>query len=354
MIDTRLSHWLELHAEALHAGHADVSWELLKQLGDAHIFRHGVASSHGGLGNSIKQAIEAIAHVAEYSLTAAFVAWSQRTYIQYILHAELQQRQPRFAQLLAGEYAGATGLSNAIKYLSGCESLNIQAEAEGDAWRLNGVLPWVTNFHPQGFSVAIAAQSEQGAKLFLVPSNRIGFQRQPNLDLIGLRGSSTAAAQLKDLYVTEADLLSHDAQHSLSQLRPEFVGLQCSLAIGLTRQCLKNIQHKKHAALLHPQLNHLQLQLQQHVQALYQGLAEQQFVAHPQRLYQIRIGLSELSQQAIQLELISSGGQCYLNRHNASGTGFLRRLTEAAFIPIVSPSVLQLQYELDSVQRKVS
>lgn len=354
MIDTHLSNWLELHAEALHAGHADVSWELLKQLGDADIFRHGVATAHGGLGDSLQQAIEAIAQVAEYSLTAAFVAWSQRTYIHYIVHADLTHAKARFAQLLAGEYAGATGLSNAIKYLSGCEALNIQADVEGEAWRLNGRLPWVTNFHPQGFSVAVAAHSDAGTKLFLVPSNRIGFQRQPNLDLIGLRGSSTAAATLTDLFVTEADVLSHDAQLTLHQLRPAFVGLQCGLAIGLIRRCVKNIQDKKHAALLHPQLSHLQQQLQQQLQELYQGLAQQQFIAHPQALYQIRIALSALSQQAIQLELVSSGGQCYLNGDDPSGSGFARRLTEAAFIPIVTPSVLQLQHELATQQRKVS
>ena len=354
MIDAQLSHWLDLHAEALHAGHADVSWELLKKLGDANLFRHGVATLHGGLGTRMHHAIEAIADVAEYSLTAAFVAWSQRTYIHYIVHAGRVERTAYFEPLLSGDYAGATGLSNAIKYLSGVESLNIQAEAEADAWRLNGVLPWVTNLHPQGFSVAVAAQSPQGPKLFLVPSGRIGFQRHPNLDLIGLRGSSTAAATLKDLYVTEADLLSHDAQLSLNQLRPEFIGLQCALAIGLIRRCFKNMQHKKHAAALDTQRSTMQQQLQQLQLALYQGLATQHFVTQPQALYQIRIALSDLSQQAIQLELISSGGQCYLNSKAQSDSGFARRLSESVFIPIITPSVLQLQHELATQQRKVS
>lgn len=129
MLNATLAVWLEQHAEALNAGEADFSLALLQQLGQADVFRQGVPEQFGGLGNTLKEAIEMIAQVAEYSVTAAFVSWSQRTYIEYLLTAKADVLDEfRFDELLAGEYAGATGLSNAMKFLSGLEPLQIQAE----------------------------------------------------------------------------------------------------------------------------------------------------------------------------------------------------------------------------------
>lgn len=79
------------------------------------------------------------------------------------------------------------------------------------------------------------------------------------------------------------------------------------------------------------------------MEELFSGLTSQKFVTEAKRLFEIRIGLSELTQQAIQLELCSTGGKCYLTPYE---DGFTRRLKESAFIPIVTPSVLQLKTEI--------
>ncbi|MGE8538629.1 MAG: acyl-CoA dehydrogenase [Acinetobacter sp.] len=344
MLNAALAVWLEQHAEALNAGEADVSLALLQKLGQADVFRQGVPEQFGGLGNTLKDAIETIAQVAEYSVTAAFVSWSQRTYIEYLLTAKADVLDEfRFDELLAGEYAGATGLSNAMKFLSGLEPLQIQAEAVEGGWKLNGKLPWVTNFHPNGFSVAVAADSAQGPLLFLVPSSCAGFDRRPNLELIGLKGSSTAAAILTDVWVSPNELLSDQAKQYLPAIRPAFLGLQCALSIGLIKRSVQQVIAKKHSNLVNDQVNDIQQQLAAHVAALFSGLESGQFVTQARRLFEIRIALSELTQQAIQLELCSTGGKCYLTPYE---DGFTRRLKESAFIPIVTPSVLQLKTEL--------
>lgn len=344
MLNAALAAWLEQHAEALNAGEADVSLALLQQLGQADVFRHGVAQSLGGLGTSLQDAIEVIAKVAEYSVTAAFVCWSQRTYIEYLLTAKADLLEKfRFDALLSGEYAGATGLSNAMKFLSGLEPLQVQAEAVEGGWKLNGKLPWVTNFHPNGFTVAVAADSAQGPLLFLVPSDRAGFDRKPNLDLIGLKGSSTAAAVLTDVLVSETELLSAQATQYLPAIRPAFLGLQCALSIGLIRRSIQQVVAKKHSDLVNDQVFAIQQQLDENLTALFAGLRSGQFVTQARSLFEIRIALSELTQQAIQLELCSTGGRCYLTPFE---DGFTRRLKESAFIPIVTPSVLQLKTEL--------
>jgi len=350
MLNVALAVWLEQHAEALNAGEADVSLVLLKQLGQADVFRQGVPEKFGGLGNTLKDAIEVISEVAEYSVTAAFVSWSQRTYIEYLLTAKADSLDEfRFDELLAGEYAGATGLSNVMKFLSGLEPLQIQAEVMEGGWKLNGELPWVTNFHPKGFTVAVAADSAQGLLLFLVPSNRAGFDRRPNLKLIGLKGSSTAAATLTDVSVSQTELLSDNATQYIPTIRPAFLGLQCALSIGLIKRSVQQVIAKKHSNLVNDQITHIQQQLEENLAALFWGLESGQFVTQARRLFEIRIALSELTQHAIQLELCSTGGKCYLIPYE---DGFTRRLKESAFIPIVTPSVLQLKTELSRLRAK--
>ena len=57
----------------------------------------------------------------------------------------------------------------------------------------------------------------------------------------------------------------------------------------------------------------------------------------------LRIALAGLVQTAVQLELQATGGRAYLQ---GQAPGFARRWLEAAFVPVVTPSLTQLQAEL--------
>ena len=128
-------------------------------------------------------------------------------------------------------------------------------------------------------------------------------------------------------------------------MRPAFLGLQCGLSIGLTRAALAAAQAigGSSRAVLQPPIDEAQVALQQSVNALNEGLSDQRFVAQAAGLFRLRIRLAELVQQAVSLELQASGGRAY---HRDQPLGFARRWREAAFIPIVTPSLTQLQGEL--------
>src|SRR5690606_17171543 len=114
----------------------------------------GVASDWGGKDGDAVDGVAAIAEVAEFSLTAAFILWGQRAYTEYLLQSDNRQlAEQQVPDLLAGRVAGATGLSNAMKFLSGLEPLQISAAPEGDGLVLDGKMPWVTNLRPAGFYV---------------------------------------------------------------------------------------------------------------------------------------------------------------------------------------------------------
>ena len=78
--------WVSAHAASLNDSAADAD-AVIPVLGAAGLFRIGVPEAQGGSGGSTADAIEAIARVAERSLTAAFVFWGQRTFIEYLLHS---------------------------------------------------------------------------------------------------------------------------------------------------------------------------------------------------------------------------------------------------------------------------
>src|SRR5690606_32036219 len=136
----------------------------------ADVLRHGVLPELGGVGGDVTDGVEAIAQVASHSLTAAFVFWGQRAFIEYLLQSDnAGLRERLLGDLLSGRKAGATGLSNAMKFLSGFEPLGVTAQPDGDGWTLNGRLPWVTNLRKAGFTVA-AAVDLPGAPPLIVRS----------------------------------------------------------------------------------------------------------------------------------------------------------------------------------------
>jgi alkylation response protein AidB-like acyl-CoA dehydrogenase len=101
--------------------------------------------------------VEAVAAVSARSLAAGFVLWGHRSYIEYLLHSPNRAlREELLPELLAGRGAGATGLSNAMKFLCGLEGLQVSARQTSEGFILDGRLPWVTNLRPQGFHVATA------------------------------------------------------------------------------------------------------------------------------------------------------------------------------------------------------
>lgn len=338
--------WLQAHADGLCSGESDPAL-IVPALAAAGLFRVGVPTSLGGAGGDVRDAIRAIAAVAEESVTAAFVYWGQRTFIEYLLESDDAALRERWLPaLLDGRLAGATGLSNAMKYLSGIETLQIEAHPESGGWRLEGAIPWVTNLRPSGFVVAVAvSQGNAPAAIAAVESSRTGLERSADLDLLALRSSNTAALAFRGVSIEPSDIIDLHAEHFLPRVRPAFVGLQCGLSIGLARAGLNaaRVHSAKDRAVLPERIARLEGALEASVERLLAGVADGRFRAAAPELFRLRIELAEWAQRAVELELHASGGRAYLRPHNA---GFARRWREAAFIPVLTPSITQLQGEL--------
>ena len=283
------------------------------------------------------------------ALTAAFVFWGQRTFIEYLLQSPNASLRERWlAALLEGSFAGATGLSNAMKYLSGIESLQISATPEGKEWRLNGRLPWVTNLRLAGFAVAAAVAPTDGLPPAVVAfaHDTPGIRRSADLDLLALRGSNTAAIDLDYVPSSAADVIHADARSFLPQVRPAFLGMQCGMSIGLARASLGAARDSGSAvrASIEPRIQALEAAMAKTVTQLHDGLDNGRFATQAAALFLIRIHLASMVRQAADLELDASGGRAYLTQTSGD---FARRWLEAAFVPVVTPSLTQLHVELE-------
>lgn len=341
-----LDAWLDANAEALDTDQSCAA-EVLPRLVRARAVAVGVPEALGGTGGTVADAIGVVAAVAQRSLTAAFVLWGHRTFIEYVLQSDNEALRDRWlAPLLAGEIAGATGLSNAMKYLSNIESLQMHAARHPDGFALTGSLPWITNLRREGFIAAAAFDHDDGAppSIFAIPHDAPGVERSDDLDLIGLRASNTAAMRVEGTVLDERHRITADARTYLARARPAFLGLQCGMSIGLARRALLATAEASASSResIRAEIGELEAKLADQTAQLEQGVLDNSFYERPATMFELRIALADTVARAVSLEVQATGGRGYLRGQG----GTARRVREASFIPIVTPSLVQLKAQL--------
>ena len=347
-----LADWLAGQACGIDAGDVPAAL-ILPRLADAGLARIGVPAALGGSGGTVMDAVETIAAVARESLAAAFMLWGHRCFVEFMVQTPNHALRDRLLpDLLAGRVAGASGLSNVMKFLAGLEPLQVTARPDGGDLVIDGALPWVTNLRGQGFVVAAAADPADGGPAMIVAlaHDDPGVTRSADLALMGMRSSDTAALRLDGVRIGRDRVIATDAPGWLPAVRPVFLSLQCGMAIGLARRSLAEAGGTGGAGrgVLAGPVAALRARLDQTVAAVQAGLDQGSFVARPAALFELRIALSDIVFQAVSLELQAGGGRCYLQ---GPGAGFARRWREAAFIPIITPSTVQLRSVLDALGR---
>jgi alkylation response protein AidB-like acyl-CoA dehydrogenase len=330
--------------------------------------RERVPRAQGGDGRGPGAAIGIVAQLAERSLAAAFVFWAQRACIECLRHgADPVLAERLLPALLEGTLAGAPALSNAMKFLGGLDRLRVtvtETETETAAEtaaargvRLCGDVPWATNLHPQGFVALLAAghASDGGAAVYAVAHDAAGLVRAPDLDLAALRGTSTGALRLDDVAVAVSDAsgaapgrawcVHPDARTFLPAVRPLFVGLQCGLGHGLARAALRAARAASGGlpGVLAMEADALESRLDADWRQLAAGIDDGSLRGRPRDLLALRLRAVELADAAVRLELQGLGGRALLRGRDG---GFGRRLREAAFLAVLTPTLVQLKNDL--------
>lgn len=353
-LDDRLTAWVQAHADALDTD-ADAGGTLLARLAAAGLFGAGLPRASGGDGSAPGAALAIVTRLAEHSLAAAFVFWAQRACIECIRHgADAALSARLLPALLEGALAGAPGLSNAMKFLGGVDRLRVTAASAAQGARLSGDVPWATNLHPHGFVALLAAgdAAGAGAAVYAVAHDAPGLARASDIDLHALRGTHTGALRLDGVRVQPVDgavpgawCVHPDAKTFLPAVRPLFVGLQCGLGHGLARAALRaaHAASDRLPAVLADEAAALEAQLDADRRLLTAGIDHGSLRARPRDLLALRLRMVELADAAVRLELQALGGRALLRGRDG---GFQRRLREAAFLAVVTPTQVQLKTDL--------
>jgi glutaryl-CoA dehydrogenase len=131
----------------------------------------------------------------------------QGSLCMYPIHAygSEDQKEKWLPEMAAGRVIGCFGLTEPDfgSFVSGQLT---HAERRGDKWILNGTKRWITNGSLAQVAI-VWANTDEGTRGFLVPTDSPGFEARDIKGKFSLRGSVTSELFLQDVELTEADRL---------------------------------------------------------------------------------------------------------------------------------------------------
>ena len=328
--------------------------ETLKKLGAAGAF----AQHHAGFGDApeidLALALNLLSAIAEACVSTAFCAWCHNAFGWYVQNTENANLRARLqADIASGARLSGTGLSNPMKALSGLEPLKLRGEKVAGGYRVNGLLPWVSNVE-DGSCVAFAFALDDAldnARMAVGRLGEDGITGHRTAAFVALEGTATRAIGFKDAFVPEDMLLSDSFPRFARRIKPGFVLLQTGLAVGLLRDCaamMRGLPAQLRAinALLPIGPNELDDMLgvlEPEIATLAQTPLEEDR-DYRRRVLQARLDCARHAVDAAQALTLHAGASAFLRDSAAN-----RRLREANFLAIVTPSTKHLLKDLAAI-----
>ena len=317
---------------------------VLRRAGEAGAFRLHLRREHGGA-DDLYGAVEAMAALSEECLSTAFLAWCQDACAWYLDNTGNEAlREARLAGVAGGATMGATGLSNPMKHCSGIEPVRLKGERVAGGYRVRGLLPLVSNLGPDHVFGAVF-RVEDHEVMALVGCAAEGLRMAQDLHFVALEGTRTYSVKFKDVFVPEAAVLAAPAAPFLVAIRPGFVLLQTGMALGLVRSVVPLLHRAADdPAVGPPPADEAPAALEDRLGALGERVARlcrtgrDDSPAFMKEVFAARLEASELSVKAAGALMIAAGAGGYTLNGVAQ-----RRLREAYFVAVVTPSVKHLR-----------
>jgi glutaryl-CoA dehydrogenase len=152
-------------------------------------------------------------------------------------HGSEEHKQEWLPRMAAGEAIGCFGLTES-DYGSNPSGMRTRAKRDGDDWVLNGSKMWITNGSVADVAV-VWAQTEEGVRGFVVPTDTPGFSAPEITRKMSLRASVTSELVLEDVRLPASALLpgAQGLSGPLSCLNEARFGIVFG-ALGAARDCL--------------------------------------------------------------------------------------------------------------------
>jgi len=320
--------------------------EVLSKLGLA-----GTFSADFGL------SIRAMAEVSRVCGATGFMVWCQNVcglYIEsskndFLIHSMLDNHS-------LGKTLGGTGLSNPMKALTGIEKMYLHAKKVSDGYLVNGTLPWVSNLGSDHYFGTICGVLDPSTNLplpekeimFMVKCNAPGVTLKTCPSFAGMEGTGTYGIAIKDLLITQKEIIADPVRPFLKKIKSAFVLLQTGMGLGVIQGAIDSMWE------VESQLGHVNQfledrpdQLQSELDSLIETIMElaktpyDDSKEHFIRVLDARLHTSELALRSAQSALMHQGARGYLMSSSVQ-----RRIRESHFVAIVTPAIKHLRWEL--------
>jgi alkylation response protein AidB-like acyl-CoA dehydrogenase len=312
--------------------------------------RHGLVSlgTTRGVGTLGDQA-SVLAALAERCMASAFTAWAHRMTIEYLDVIGTPAAALLAEPLHTGARLGSTAMADAFRDLAGIAPLPLTFRRTGTGVVIDGVVAWASNLQPGSLVVTAARDGDvedpatADRLVVALTVGQDGLTVRPATELLALDATASGSLRLDGVVVDDRHVLTDDVTGFLRRVRPAFLVLQTSFCLGLVRACVGAVPEPRGVGESFADdleaLRHRAERAWAELASLADGAAEAGVAIRP--YLQARLAAAHLARDATHLELCLTGGRGYAH---ASPTA--RRLREAAFLPVQSPTEGQLRWEL--------
>ncbi|HEX7324118.1 MAG TPA: acyl-CoA dehydrogenase family protein [Rhodanobacteraceae bacterium] len=326
----------------------------LQQFGAAGGFGVCIPRKFGGLGLTLADQIRISGTVGAACGSTAFIVWCQSVSAWYLLHTPNAATRKRYLRRVGtGELLCGSGMSNAVKHLAGIEKLHLRARHAGDGYRIDGVLPWVSNLADEHLLIAAAEVVGEGYVMFAIHCNAPGVTLNPCPAFSGMEGTRTLNPRFHGAHIDADAVLAHPHQFGryLSRIKPGFVLGQAGMGLGVAEGCIASIRKfNAGPSVTNEFLDDQEANLGGTMDGLKvrtASLAARVEAGEPALLevLRVRARTSELALRAANAAVLHAGARGYLVRSPVQ-----RRLREAVFVAIVTPALKHLRREIHDLE----
>ncbi len=284
-----------------------------------------------------------VRELARECTSTAFCVWAHRTAVTYLARwGDRALREELLPDLLDGRRPAATAMATAFQAALGLRDLGVTATPTEDGVELHGTIPWASNLFAEGALVVLPARTESGRNLIVIIStDQPGVRLLPYPTLLALNATASTTVKLDGVQVPARHLLTDRFLDFLADVRPSFLLVQTALALGLADASLEAARPRLEGTNAVLAADHTELDAERgRLDAIFTRRLATPASADDE-LVRLRLHASELAVAATRHESTATGGAGYL-----AAAATARRLREAAFLPIQSPTEAQLRWEL--------
>jgi alkylation response protein AidB-like acyl-CoA dehydrogenase len=234
-----------------------------------------------------------------------------------------------------------------MKHFSGLEVLRLTGERLDDGYRVRGSLPWVSNLTDDTLFACIFEVGNE-AIMALVECGISGLQLKRTAKFAALEGRATYSLRFDDVYLGEDAILAYPAQRFARLICAGFILLQLGIGFGIIRGAIDDMRAAGRSLfdtnrylqdrpdILEKELSYLRTEAANLASTPLEPSAR-----YSATVMELRLQTAELALRAAESAPLHSGAKGFIITGAPQ-----RRMREAMFFAILTPSIKHLRKEL--------